>query len=81
MRLLNPSAYGLRHGKKVPLSKLGRSCSQPIPFHMAKTLYITQYWENQRKIVRLTDESIVTMMDMGNITHPSKGTLGGNRQE
>ncbi len=37
----NPSAYGLRHDRKVSLSKLGRSYCQPISFRMAKTLCIT----------------------------------------
>ena len=59
------------------LSKLGRSYSQPISFRTAKTLCITLRG-NQRETVRLADESIVAMMDMDNITYPSKRTLGAN---
>ena len=65
MHLLNPSAYGLRHDEKVPLSKLGRSCSQPIPSRMAKTHCITLSEEIKRETVRPADEPVVAMMDNG----------------
>ena len=71
----DPSAYGLRHDRKVSLSKLGRSYCQPISFRMAKTLCITQTEEIKRETVRLADEPVVAMMGMDNITYPSKGAL------
>lgn len=71
----DPSAYGLRHDRKVSLSKLGRSYCQPISFRMAKTLCITQPEEIKRETVRLADEPVVAMMGMDNITYLSKGAL------
>ena len=70
MLLLSPPAYGLRHDKIVSLSKLGRSCSQPIPFRMAKTLCITQ-WEIKRETVRLADgaaSKAVELADENSVT-------------
>ena len=75
MHPLNSSAYGLRHDRKVSLSKLGRSYGQPISFRMAKTLCITPKEEIKRETVRLADEPVVAMMGMDNITYPSKGAL------
>jgi len=71
MHLLDRSAYGLRHGRKVLLSKLGRSHGQPTPFHMAKTLCITHTVLGKSKgiSVRLADGPIVAMIDKDNITY------------
>jgi len=71
----DPSAYGLRHDRKVSLSKLGRSYCQPISLRMAKTLCITQTEEIKRETVRLADEPVLAMMGMDNITYLSKGAL------
>ena len=75
MHLLTPSVYGIRHDRKVSLSKLGRSYCQPISFRMAKTLCITRSEEIKRETVRLADEPVVAMMGKDNITYLSKGAL------
>jgi len=81
MHLSNPSVYGIRHDRKVSLSKLGRSYGQPILFRMAKTLCITLQEEIKRETVRLADEPVIAMMGMDNITYLSQGALDASRLE
>jgi len=70
MHPLDPLAYGLRHDRIVSFIKAGKDLQSANTIPYGKDPSYNPYWGNQREAVSLTDESVVTMRDMDNITYP-----------